>query len=560
VTDDLILRDLGLILLAAAGTALVGRRFKVPGIVAYIVAGLLLGPATHLLDMHAGDHGSGVALISEVGIALLLFLVGLELSFSTVKAVGAVAVAGGLSQTTLSGLAGAGLALLLGYPMPTAIFIGVALAFSSTVIVVKLLEQRGDLRETYGQVTLGILLVQDLVVIIVLTALAGLAGAGTGAAGAATDGVVRDLAAAFGGMILLVAVSVVAAGRVLPGPFRWIARSPEAILVWSLALCFAMIVAAKTLSLSLELGAFLAGVSLAQLPYNQDLRRRVAPLVDFFLAVFFVSLGASMDVAEALSAWPAAVALIAFVLIGKPVILLAVVPRLGFGERTAALTGITLGQTSEFSFILAGLGLSAGIIGPDVLALISLVGLGTMGISSALILRSRAVYERLSAAGWLRVFGAPLEGPADQARGHGHHGPADDLDDHVIVVGMNTMGRHIVDGLHARGVATLAIDTDPAKLAAVKGATLLGNVDAIDVLESAGIRRARLVVSALQIESANNLLAYRCRAFGVPSAIHAFDRSVVDDLRRIGATHLLESKTEGTRRLSEALHAEGVYG
>ena len=183
-----------------------------------------------------------------------------------------------------------------------------------------------------------------------------------------------------------------------------------------------------------------------------------------------------------------------------------------------------------------------------------------MGISSALILRSRVVYERLAAAGWLRVFRAPAEGPADRARSHGHHGPADHLDDHVIVVGMNTMGRHIVDGLRERDVATLAIDTDPAKLAEVEGATLLGNADEIAVLESAGIRRARLVVSALQIEPANNLLAYRCRIFDVPSAIHAFDRSVVEDLRRIGATHLLESKTEGTRRLSQALQDAGVYG
>jgi hypothetical protein len=361
-------------------------------------------------------------------------------------------------------------------------------------------------------------------------------------------------------MILLVAVSVGASGRILPGPFRWIARSPEAILVWSLALCFAMIVAAKSLSLSLELGAFLAGVSLAQLPYNQDLRRRVAPLVDFFLAVFFVSLGASMDVGEALQAWPAALAFIVFVLVGKPLILLLVVPRLGFGERTTTLTAITLAQTSEFSFILAGLGLAAGIIGPDVLALIGLVGLGTMGISSAAILRSQRLYERASSAGLLRVFGAPPEGPADRARGGGHHGPADGLEDHIIVVGMNTMGRHIIQGLRERGEATLAIDTDPGKLAQVEGPTLLGNVDAVDVLESAGVRRARLLVSALQIESTNNLLAYRCRSLGLPSAIHAFDRSVVDDLRRIGATHLLESKTAGTRRLSEALRAEGIYG
>lgn len=556
MTDDLLLRDLGLILVAAAGLALVGRRFRVPGIVAYILAGLLLGPATGLVEVHHGDHAEGIALISEVGIALLLFLVGLELSFDTVRSVGRVAVAGGVAQTVVSGTLGTGLALLLGYPAGTALFLGVALAFSSTVIVVKLLEKRGDLQETYGQVTLGILLVQDLLVIVVLTLVAGLGGGSEGDAMAMAG----DLAAAFGGMALLVAVAVVASGRVLPVPFGWIARSPEALLVWSLCLCFLMIVAAQALSLSVELGAFLAGVSLAQLPFNQELRRRVAPLVDFFLAVFFVSLGVSMDPGAAMAAWPAALALIVFVLVGKPLILLLVIPRLGFGERTAVLTGITLGQSSEFSFILAGLGVSAGLIGDDVLALIGLVGLGTMGVSSGLILNSRRIYVRLRALGVLRALHTPHEGPRDRERAGGHHGPADDMRDHVIVVGMNTMGRRIVLGLRERGQPTLAVDTDPRKLEAVGEPALLGSAIDLSVLEAAGIRRARLLVSALQIEDANNLLAYRCRSFGVPCAIHAFDRSVVDDLRSIGATHLIESKTAGTRRLGEALREQGVYG
>ena len=110
------------------------------------------------------------------------------------------------------------------------------------------------------------------------------------------------------------------------------------------------------------------------------------------------------------------------------------------------------------------------------------------------------------------------------------------------------------------GITTLAIDTDPGKLLDVDGPTLMGNTDDLAVLESAGIRRARLVVSALQIEDANNLLAYRCRTLGVPSSIHAFDVAVVADLKEIGATHLVDSKTSGTRRLSEALREEGIYG
>jgi Kef-type K+ transport system membrane component KefB len=556
VTDDLLLRDLGLILGAASLLALVGRRLGLPGIVAYIVAGLVLGPATGLVEVHHGPQIEGVALISEVGIALLLFLVGLELSFATVRAVGMVAVIGGLVQTTVSGALGAGIAFALGYPPATALFLGVALAFSSTVIVVKLLEKRGDLGETYGQVTLGILLVQDLVVIVVLTLVAGLGGASE-AGGLA---LARDIGAAFAGMALLVGLSIGLSGRVLPRPIGWIARSPEALLVWSLCLCFLMILAAKALSLSVELGAFLAGVSLAQLPYNQELRRRVAPLVDFFLAVFFVGLGVAMDPAAALDAWPAALVLTAFVLIGKPAILLALIPRLGFGERTAALTGITLGQTSEFSFILAGLGLAGGLIGPDAVALIGAVGLGTMGVSSGLILSSRRVYARLRAAGVLRVFRAPHEGRRDREEAGSHHGPADHLRGHVIVVGMNTMGRRIVEGLSERQVPVLAVDTDPAKLQGLTAPVLIGNVDDLGVLEAAGIRRARLLVSALQIENVNELLAYRCRTLGVACAIHAFDRAVVEDLRSIGATHLMESKTAGTRRLGEALRAEGIYG
>lgn len=551
VPEAAILRDLGIILVTAATFALVARPLRIPSIVAYILAGLLLGPVTGLLEV-----SEGVELASEVGIALLLFLVGLELSFAVIRHLGRVAAVGGVFQVVMSAALGTGLALLLGFTTAEAAFLGVALSFSSTVVVVKLLEQRGDLQDTYGRITLGVLLVQDLLVVVVLTFVSGL-GSGEGAALA---DMTTDLLVAFGGMGVLVAVALGASRWVLPSAFRWIGASAEATLVWSLAWCFLLILGAEKLGLSVELGAFLAGVGLAQLPSNDDLRRRVAPLVSFFVAVFFVTLGVHMDPAGALGQWPVALTLVAFVMLVKPVLLLAVVPRLGFGERTAALAGLTLAQTSEFSFILAGLGLSAGIIDESVLSLIGLVGLITMGLSSALILKSRRVYVRLRASGILRVFGAPHEGPRDREAAGSGHGPAFGLHDHVLVVGMNSLGKRIVSGLRERGVATLAIDTDARKLSDVAGPSLIGNTDDLAVLESAGIQRARLVVSALQIEDANNLLAYRCRTLGVPSSIHAFDVAVVSDLREIGATHLVDSKTAGTRRLSQALREEGVYG
>lgn len=551
VSDASILRDLGVILVTAAVFALLARSIRIPSIVAYILAGLLLGPVSGLLEV-----SEGVELASEIGIALLLFLVGLELSFAAIRDLGKVALVGGTVQVTVSALVGAALALVLGYSTQDAVFLGVALSFSSTVVVVKLLEQRGDLQDTYGRVTLGILLVQDLLVVMVLTFVSGLGRDGS----ASVVEMATGLLVSFGGMALLVAIAIGASRTVLPRAFRWIGGSPEATLIWSLSWCFLLILGAQRLGLSLELGAFLAGVGLAQLPFNDDLRRRVSPLVNFFIAVFFVTLGVHMDPGEALSLWPSALALIAFVMLVKPTLLLAVVPRLGFGERTAALSGLTLAQTSEFSFILAGLGLSAGLIGEEILALIALIGLGTMGLSSALILNSRRVYVRLRAAGLLKVFRAPHEGIRDREEAGSGHGPAFGLRDHVIVVGMNSLGERIVEGLRRRGEATLAIDTDPLKLAEVEGPGLVGNTDDLAVLESAGIRRAKLLVSALQIEGANNLLAYRCRTLGVPCSIHAFDVAVVPDLKEIGATHLMDSKTSGTRRLTEALGAEGVYG
>ena len=281
MSDASILTDLGVILVTASVFSLLARVLHIPSIVAYILAGLLLGPLSGLVEV-----SEGVELASEMGIALLLFLVGLELSFSAIKDLGKVAAVGGTLQVAVSALLGIGLALALGFSTGDAVFLGVALSFSSTVVVVKLLEQRGDLQETYGRVTLGILLVQDLLVVVVLTFVAGLGREGQ------TDlaGMAMDLFVSFGGMGLLVAIAIVSSRYVLPRAFRWIGSSPEATLVWSLSWCFLLILGAQAMGLSVELGAFLAGVGLAQLPFNDDLRRRVGPLVNFFIAVFFISI------------------------------------------------------------------------------------------------------------------------------------------------------------------------------------------------------------------------------------------------------------------------------
>ncbi len=540
MTDLELVRDLGLILGVAALLLLGARLLRVPSIVAYIVGGLILGPATGLIH-----ETETLELISEVGIALLLFLVGLEMSLEKIRAVGKAAVTAGTIKVALLSLLGAGIALLFGFTGTEAALLGLALSFSSTVVVVKILERRGELATLHGRLAVGILLVEDLVVAVALTLLAGVAQTGESLSATA---VARGVGVAFLGMGALVVVAVAGARWVLPRAMDWMGRSLEGLFIWSLTWCFGFIVMADLLGISMEIGAFVAGVSLAQSVYNHELVRRVNPLVNFFLAVFFVSLGAHLDADAALELWPVALALSGFILLVKPVLTALVVSRFGFPRRSAFRTALLLGQSSEFSFILLALAVSVGMVGTELEALVAVVGLITIGLSVALIENGDRVYGLFERTGLLRLLG-----------GSGEEGPVGtELAGHVVVIGMNTLGQRLVTGFMERGELVLAVDTDARKLARLGCPTLLGNTDHPAVIEEAGIRRAKLVVSALQIEESNGLLTHRAARYGIPVSIHAFDPSLVPELEALGATHLMVSKYDGIRQIAEALRQEGV--
>lgn len=530
-----VLRDLGWILVGAALFALGARVVRMPAIAAFLFAGIALGPVAGVVGV-----SETLDLISHTGIALLLFLVGLELSVEKIRDVGGSAVVAGVGQIVLTMGAAAGVCLLLGFPLVHAGFLALAVTISSTVVVVKLLDQRRELDSLHGRLAVGVLMVQDLVVILVLTLVAGLGG---------ERGLVEGIAAAFGGTAVLLVVALAAAKWLLPRPFAWLSDSPEAMFVSALCWCFALALGAEAMHLSLEIGAFLAGVALAQLPYNHELKRRVHPLMNFFIAVFFVTLGIQLDPGAAIADPVAVLVLTAFVLLCGPVLVMLILARLGHDERTAFLGGITLGQVSEFSFVLASAALAAGLIDDRVLSLIGVVGILTIAASSYIVLNGDALYRRFRAPGLLRLL--PLK--------DGREAPVEETyEGHVVVVGMNALGRRIVEGLAARGEKVLAVDTDPVKLEGLAARTMLGSVDHASVIEETGIPLARLVVSALRIEDTNRLLAWRCRALGVPVAIHAFDQSVARELEVIGTDYLIASKNDGVRAIAAQLAAEGM--
>ena len=540
--DYQLLLHLGFIVITAATSAFVGKLIRMPTIVGYILAGVVLGPLLKLIEID-----DSLDLISELGIALLLFLVGLELSFEKIKDLGRVALILGGCQVLLTAIGGTLVAYSMGFGFIEAIFLGGTVTFSSTVVVIKLLDQKGVMNRLYARISVALFLAQDIVVIGALTVLTGFGGSEP----LTPMEMAINFSQAFGGMALLLTLALIAARYLLPKPFAWAARSPDTVFIWALCWCFLVVMLAHQFHLSVEIGPFLAGIAIAQLPIHEDLHRRLHPLMTFFIAVFLVTLGIKMDLSSFSRVWPAALGLSAFVLLIKPLIVFNILARIRFSEYTAFQTAVATGQVSEFAFILLALGATTGLIGADIVALGGLVGIITIALSSYLIIHSEALYRLFARTGVLRIFRAKQEDDVETLL----HRKA-----HSIVIGMNALGREIVQQLTERGERVLAIDTDPNKLEGLGTADILiGNVEYQSVVEEIGLREAKIVVSALQIEDTNHMLAYRCRSAGVPCAIHAFDVSVVDDLLDLDTTYLMMPAADGVVQQRKLMQQEGVF-
>ncbi|MEZ5413695.1 MAG: cation:proton antiporter [Opitutaceae bacterium] len=536
-----VLNHLGICVVTGALFALLGRQLRMPSIVAYLLAGVVLGPVTGLVHFSPEDQ-----LISKVGIVLLLFIVGLELSFDKIRGIGRVAVLAGLGQIVFTALGGLGLGRLLGFGWTEALFLAAALTFSSTVVVVKLLQEQNALDALHGRIAVGVLLMQDIVAVLMLTILTGL----DPTAAFSWSAIARGLIGAFGGTLLVVAVVLAATRWVLPRLLRWATGAPETMFILSLSWCFLIVLLAQVLGVSVELGAFFAGLGLAQFPFNADLRRRVHPLMNFCIALFFVSLGVEMTFDGGWVAAGRIAALALFVLVGKAALLWLVIARLGFSRRTSFRAGITLAQISEFSFILVTMGFSAGFYDRGILSLTALVGLVTITGSAYLIRYGDKLFHW--AQGWRLLNWLPHHPvEPEEATGAKRQG-------HVIVVGMNTLGRELVRRLHARGERVLAVDTDPRKFADLPGESMTGSVEYTSVLRAAGLEHARLLVSALKIEEVNDLLAYRASCHGVPCAINVTDLNAVDHLLAVNTTYLIVPKVDGVKGQQRELEKRGL--
>jgi Kef-type K+ transport system membrane component KefB len=486
--EQQLLAGIGIAIVGATAGGLLAKALRQPLLLGYLVAGIVLGPE---MGLGLVAERQSIAIISEIGLILLLFIIGLEMDLQKLLGAGRALTAAGLLQFPLGLVLGLAFAKALGFALSggrlDALYLAVAMALSSTMIVVKLLYDKYELMTLPGRLTLGILVFQDVWAILFLALQPTLL---TPSPATVLVAVVKAAA--------LVAASLAAARYVLPTVFAFVAKIPELLLVCSLAWCFLVAGTAGALGLSKEMGALVAGVGLCTFPYNLDVVAKVINIRDFFVTLFFVALGMQIPKPTA-SAISLALSAAAFIMLSR----LVVVPILvlsGAGLRASILPAINLSQLSEFSLVIASLGLALGHIGTDTVAVLTFAFAVTAVASTYLISFSHPVQSaalRLLARLGLKDEAAP---PADvHAESHVPSRP-------VVFLGFYRDASSIlhqfelgtVDGDMPQKI--LVIDFSPAVLRELRRrgvACLYGDVASLDTLQQAAVHGANVVVSTI---------------------------------------------------------------
>jgi Kef-type K+ transport system membrane component KefB len=526
--------EIALLLLACALAGALFVRLKQPALVAYIVVGILAGPsALHLVSAH-----DPIDLLAQVGVAVLLFVVGLKLDLHQVRHLGPVALATGLGQLAFTIVIGFALILALGRGWVEALYVAVALTFSSTIIIVKLLSDKRELDSLHGRIAVGFLIVQDLAVVLAMMAMSSLRGAGGDGDGDGTLPwlqVAGSLGARLAGAALLLFVLM---RWVLPRLVTTMARSQELLLVFGMAWGVALAALGEWAGFSKEAGAFLAGFSLASTPYREAISARLAGVRDFLLLFFFIDLGAKLELSTLGAELVPALLLSAFVLIGNPLIVMAIMGWMGYRRRTGFMAGLTVAQISEFSIVFVAMGIGLGHIGSSALGLTTLVGLITITVSTYMILYSQPLYERL--APWLRVFERNRPWREAEHAAEGEH----DAAPQVVVLGLGRYGARLALKLHEDGLRVLGVDFDPETVDTLRPRGLdlrFGDSQDHDFLDSLPLERACWIISTLpDLHSNRQLLrALAQRDLSGEVAIVARDDAQGAALKQAGAPVVL---------------------
>lgn len=481
--------ELGLVIVSASLVGVISYYLKQPLLLAYIVAGVLIGP----MGFGLINDIDTIHVIASVGIMLMLFLVGLEMNPSRLKDLGLVAFVTGIGQVIFTALLGAGLVYIFGFTLVQSIYLILALTLSSTVIAVKLIYDKQDNSSLYGQVTISILLVQDVIAILALVALSGFTEGSFG------FDYIQFIYIFLKGLGLTIA-TIILAKKFLGYIYNKIATSHELLILFSLGWAFTIALAAEMLGLSIEIGAFVAGISLASLPYTYEINAKAKVLRDFFITMFFVALGAGMVFASMGPFILPFIILSLFVLIGNPLIVMILMGLLGYDKRTSFFTGLSIANISEFSLIIVAMGGKLGHLDANIVAMVTIIGVLTMTISSYMMTYNNQIYNKMR--GMLKIFEFKNAKDRLSSKKIG-------MQNHIILIGSGRMGKQILEEIQKFKDEYLVVDHDNMVIKDLmkKGITcIFGDIEDAELLQELDIPDAEIIISTLPNSQDNMFL------------------------------------------------------
>ncbi len=520
-----ILKEVVIIFGLSIGVIILCHRLRIPPIIGFLLTGLLAGP--HGLGLVQATHE--VEMVAEIGVILLLFVIGLEMSFDELLRLRKPVFLGGGAQVLLTIILVDAVALLLGASPGKATFFGFLAALSSTAIVLKMLNERAELNAPHGRVSLGILIFQDIIVVPMMLLVPLLAGQ--------SANISQTLLLLIAKSLLIAGTLYVLAKKVLPWVLYCVVRtrSRELFLMTTLGLCFSIALLTSKFGLSLSLGAFLAGLLISESEYSLNALEGILPFRDVFTSLFFISIGMLLNVGFFLEHILIVAAISGLIILVKGVLATGAGLLIGYPLRVAAQSGLGLGQVGEFSFVLAGVGVSAGLIAGNEYQLFLAASILTMALTPVLI----AFAPKIAA---LLPWGAGPFLPNSQRE-------PEELEDHLIIVGFGIGGRHLARAAQMANVRYVIIEMNPdtVRQEKAKGEPIFyGDAAHNAVLEHAGVRRARIL--ALVIADPAAIRHITDTAHRLNPGLHIVARtrfvSEIEPLRGLGAKEIIPEEFE----------------
>ena len=535
VLQEALVTDFAIIIVTATIIGYLAKQTGQPTIIAYILTGLILGPVFFDVVTEEGL----VELMAELGLGFLLFLLGIKMRFSDIKDILRPIINIAVLQTVLQTALAFAVAWALGFDLTSTIVIALATVFGATPIIVKLLTDKDEITSLPGKIDVGVLIVQDIYLVIVLALFSA-----DELTSASEVGI--TLATILVMMSFIGLFSLASSRYFLPGLFRRIADDKDVFFVIGLAWAFLFIAVTEHFELSVEVGAFLAGISLAQLPYSKELEERISPITDFFILVFFASIGLQIAADDLTAFWWEAIVASAVLMVGNFWIMFYLIDREGFSVETSFLGSINMIQVSEFSLVVGALGVQQGYIGTEVLGYLSLMALLTMSLSTYIISYNHAIYDRVE------PFFSRWASPDKQDMDLG------EFDEHAIVVGFDGITEGSLPLLADRFDDVVVIDRNVDHVEELseigRYKTVYGDFRHGEIRKAANLSDAAFVLSSTVQREVNEQLLEEVDA-GATVVVEAETTEDARALYDAGATYVVMSTHLTAERVAERLRA-----